>query len=70
MNAPAQLPRFVADAKRRRIQGMAMQAIEGNPLDDADIAMFEMFEREGWTHERRRAYLDQMFVEARQDRVG
>jgi len=32
-----------------------MQAIEGNPLSAEDIAMFEMFEREGWTHERRRA---------------
>lgn len=36
---------------------MAMQAIEGNPLSPDDIAMFEMFERERWSHERRRAYI-------------
>jgi hypothetical protein len=34
-----------------------LQEIEGNPLDAADIAMFEMFEREAWTHERRRAHI-------------
>lgn len=38
-------------------QIMAMQAIEANPLNDEDIAMFEMFEREGWSHERRRAHI-------------
>jgi hypothetical protein len=38
-------------------QIMAMQAIEANPLSDEDIAMFEMFEREGWSHERRRAHI-------------
>ena len=36
---------------------MNLQEIEGNPLDAEDIAMFEMFEREGWTHERRLAYI-------------
>jgi len=36
---------------------MRLQEIEGNPLDASDIAMFEMFEREGWGHERRRAYI-------------
>lgn len=35
----------------------ALNAIEGNPLDADDIAMFEMFEREGWSHERCRAYI-------------
>ena len=34
---------------------MRLQEIEGNPLDAADVAMFEMFEREGFIHERRRA---------------
>jgi hypothetical protein len=38
-------------------QIMAMQAIEGNPLDAEDIAMFEMFEREGWSHDQRRAHI-------------
>lgn len=44
-------------ASKRLREAMAMQEIEGNPLDAADIAMFEMFEREGWSHERRRAYI-------------
>ncbi len=42
-----------AAARERRLQAMAMQEIEGNPLDAEQIAMFEMFEREGWSHERR-----------------
>jgi hypothetical protein len=36
---------------------MHLQEIEGNPLDAEDIAMFEMFERKRWTHERCRAYI-------------
>ena len=47
----------IAVAKLRRLEAMNLQAIEGNPLDADDIAMFEMFEREGWSHERCRAYL-------------
>ncbi|MCY4238420.1 MAG: hypothetical protein OXC93_08725 [Rhodospirillaceae bacterium] len=34
-----------------------LQAIEGNPLAAEEIAMFEMFEREGWPPERRRAHI-------------
>ena len=34
-----------------------LQAIEGNPLTPDEIAMFEMFEREGWSPERRRAHI-------------
>ncbi len=34
-----------------------LQMIEGNALSDDELAMFEMFEREGWSHERRRAYI-------------
>ena len=34
-----------------------LQAIEGNPLTAEEIAMFEMFEREGWSPERRRAHI-------------
>ena len=34
-----------------------LQAIEGNPLTADEIAMFEMFEREGWPPERRRAHI-------------
>ncbi len=41
----------------RRLEAMHLQEIEGNPLDAEDIAMFEMFERERWPHERCRAYI-------------
>jgi hypothetical protein len=40
-----------------RGQIMAMQEIEGNPLTAEDIALFDMFDREGWSHEQRRAYI-------------
>ena len=47
----------LAIAIQRRKEGMNMHAIEGNPLDADDIAMFEMFERERWSHEKCRAYI-------------
>ena len=34
-----------------------LQAIEGNPLAAEEIAMFDLFEREGWPPERRRAHI-------------
>ena len=35
-----------------------IQRISGNPpLDAEQIAMFEMFERERWSHEKCRAYI-------------
>ncbi|MES1197633.1 MAG: hypothetical protein ABUL55_03300 [Pseudomonadota bacterium] len=55
----------VAEARQRRLEAMALQEIEGNPLDAEDVALFEMFERERWSHERRRAFL---LTRARQDR--
>ena len=36
-----------------------LQALEGNPLDAEQIAMFEMFEREGWPDEKCRDYIKQ-----------
>jgi len=46
-------------------EAIHLQALEGNPLDAADLAMFEMFEREGWSQERRVAYiLDQAKMRA------
>ena len=36
---------------------MNLQSIERNPFNEADIAMFEMFERERWSHERCLAYV-------------
>ena len=48
----------IAELRQLRLEAMNLQAIEGNPLDAEDIAMFEMFEREGWTHEQRRAHIN------------
>lgn len=47
----------IAAAKIRRLEAMHLQQIEGNPLDAEQVAMFEMFEREGWSHERCLQYL-------------
>ena len=47
----------VAIMRHRRIEAMKLQEIEGNPLNAEDIAMFEMFEREAWPHERCLEYL-------------
>ena len=38
--------------------------IKGNPLTADEVAMFEMFDREGWSHERRRAHILAMFQRA------
>jgi hypothetical protein len=48
----------IAESRKLRLEAMNLQAIEGNPLDAEDIAMFEMFEREGWNDERCRAYIN------------
>lgn len=37
----------------RRLVAMHLHSMENNPLDADDTAMFEMFEREGWSPERR-----------------
>jgi len=53
-------PSEVELARKRRLVAMHLQEIEGNPASAEDIAMFEMFEmfeREAWTHEQRRAYI-------------
>ena len=47
----------VAEARQRRLEGMKLQEIEGNPLTPDQVAMFEMFEQERWSHARRRAYI-------------
>jgi hypothetical protein len=44
-------------SKQRRQTAQQLQIIEDNPLTPEDISMFEMFERERWSHERRRAYI-------------
>ena len=47
----------IALARQRRLEAMKLQEIEGNPLTAEDVAMFEMFERERWPHERCLAYI-------------
>ena len=47
----------IAQKRQLRLEAMNLQAIEGNPLDAEDIAMFEMFEREGWSDEQRHAHI-------------
>ena len=47
----------VAEVRKLRLEAMNLQAIEGNPLDAEDVAMFEMFERQGWSDEQCRAYI-------------
>ncbi|WP_334181705.1 hypothetical protein [Novosphingobium sp.] len=41
----------------RQSPGVGRQAIEGNPLTGDELAMFEMFEREGWSPEQRRSHI-------------
>ncbi len=47
----------IAVLRQRRLDAMHLQEIAGNPLNADEIAMFEMFERESWSHERCRAYI-------------
>ena len=41
----------------RLAEAVHLQAIEDHPLTADETAMFEMFEREGWPPERRRAHI-------------
>lgn len=44
-------------------EAMHLQALEGNPLDDEQMAMFLMFDREGWTDEQRIEHLRKRALE-------
>lgn len=58
MTEPSLLaPSEIAAARQNRLEAMRLQEIEGNPLTPAEVRMFEMFEREGWPHDRCRAYI-------------
>jgi hypothetical protein len=46
-----------AEREHRFREACALQEIENNPLTPEQIAMFQMFRREGWSDERRRAFL-------------
>ena len=50
-------PAEVEEARQRRLVAMHLQEIEGNPLTPEEIAMFEMFEREAWPHDKCLAYI-------------
>ncbi len=50
-------PAEIDQARRRRLDAMRLQEIENNPLSADDVAMFEMFEREAWPHDRRLAHI-------------
>jgi len=40
-------------------EAMHLQELESNPLDADQVAMFEMFEREGWSEEKCIEYIRQ-----------
>ncbi|MGF1624582.1 MAG: hypothetical protein ACFCVH_06835 [Alphaproteobacteria bacterium] len=63
---PRQVPSEQAAGRQRRLEAMHLQELEGNPLTAEEVAMFEMFEREGWSHDRRRAYILEL-VKSRRD---
>ncbi len=50
-------PSAADEAHERLLVAIHLQKIEGNPLSPDQIAMFEMFEREGWSHEECIAYM-------------
>lgn len=43
--------------EHRAREAAHLQLIEGNPFDAEDVAMFEMFDKEGFSPEQRRAYV-------------
>lgn len=55
------LPPIDEAARNRRLDMQHVLAIEGNPLTADEISMFEMFEREGWSHDRRQAHILALF---------
>lgn len=52
-----------AARQKRLAEAMHLHAIEGNPATPEDIAMFAMFEREGWSDEQCRAYILAQFAD-------
>lgn len=43
--------------QQKLAEALHLQAVENNPLDAEDIALFERFEREGFTPDERRAHI-------------
>lgn len=52
-------PEYGSRAQRRAV-GIACHKIENNPLDAEDLALFEMFDREGFSDEQRIAHLTKL----------
>ncbi|MCY3989491.1 MAG: hypothetical protein OXF94_13060 [Gammaproteobacteria bacterium] len=49
------------DAHGLLAEAAHLQAIEENPLSPDELAMFDMFERERWAPEDRRASIERQF---------
>ena len=47
----------IARRRKRREVAIALQELEGNPITAEEIDMFDMFDRERWSHARCRAYI-------------
>ena len=43
--------------QQKLAEALHLQAVENNPLDAEDIALFERFEREGFTPDERRPHI-------------
>ena len=58
MQDHSQLFLYLPQAERlERLGALRMQEVEDNPLDAADIALLEMFDREGWSDEQQVAHI-------------
>ena len=60
---------LTAAMPQRLNEALHLQALEANPLLPGEVAMFAMFEREGWTADDRRAYIAQQFEHLKQSAV-
>lgn len=49
--------RLTISRKQRRLEAIKLHEIEGNPFTAEDNALFEMFDREGWSDAKRRAFI-------------
>lgn len=47
----------MAERRQRHLEGLKLHEIEDMPLSAEQVAMFEMFDREGFTDEQCRAYI-------------
>ena len=56
-------PKRTSQGSKKLREAVHLQALEGNPLQPDEIAMFEMFERENWSDARRRDYIHHRMLE-------